>query len=176
MSEVIWKKLIYGGIEYNNIEVSVFGQLRNAKTHHIYKTHKNRGGYERVNISLGSKDNIKDFKIHRAVAETFIPNPDNKPQVNHIDGNKQNNTIENLEWVTASENMLHAYANNLWDSNNIKGMKNPNAKLTNEDIIFIRTNYTYCDHDCSIRGLAKKFNVGTATIWRIINNKSYVNV
>lgn len=63
--------------------------------------------YLRVDLYKNGKNNLK--LIHRLVAEAFIKNPNTKPQVNHIDGNKHNNTIENLEWVTAKENGKHAY-------------------------------------------------------------------
>lgn len=72
----------------------------------IRKPRIGKNGYLYVNLFKGSKGKTK--KIHRLVAETFIPNPDNLPQVNHIDGNKLNNSIDNLEWVTASENVKHA--------------------------------------------------------------------
>lgn len=60
-------------------------------------------------IQLNKQGQVKVFKIHRLVAQMFIPNPDGKPQVNHIDGNKQNNNVKNLEWVTPSENQIHSY-------------------------------------------------------------------
>ena len=72
--------------------------------------HDNRGY---LNIRL-SKNNIrKTYSVHRLVAEAFISNLEAKGEVNHIDGNKQNNNINNLEWVTSSENQLHAYKNGL---------------------------------------------------------------
>jgi hypothetical protein len=75
------------------------------------KQFKNERGYLCVVITKNKKGRIK--KVHRLVAETFIDNVDDKPQVNHIDCNKENNNVSNLEWCTNSENMLHAYKNNL---------------------------------------------------------------
>lgn len=63
-------------------------------------------GYLRVDL-YDKNGNRKHFKIHRLVAQAFIPNPENKPQINHIDGNKHNNSITNLEWVTDAENKEH---------------------------------------------------------------------
>lgn len=68
-------------------------------------------GYAIVNLQ--SPNEYKRISVHRLVALTFIPNPLNKPQVNHIDGNKLNNCVDNLEWVTVSENLKHAYKNGL---------------------------------------------------------------
>lgn len=64
-------------------------------------------GYLRVWLAKNGKR--KSYMVHRLVAEAFIPNVDNKPEVNHIDGNKQNNSVDNLEWVTGSENVVHSF-------------------------------------------------------------------
>ena len=69
-------------------------------------THKTHGNYIIVNLSSNGKN--KSYRLHRLVAKAFIPNVDNKPDVNHIDGDKSNNRSENLEWCTKSENMKHA--------------------------------------------------------------------
>ena len=77
---------------------------------------KERGGYEYVHL------NNDCISLHRLVAKAFIPNPDNKPEVNHIDGNKFNNTVSNLEWVTSKENKEHAWKHGLCNAN-IKWLK-----------------------------------------------------
>lgn len=77
--------------------------IRNEK---ILKGYKNTNGYMKVNLTKDNK--LKGYSIHRLVALTFILNIENKPQVNHIDGNKENNFVNNLEWVTNNENQQHA--------------------------------------------------------------------
>lgn len=94
----------------------------------------NKKGYKTIRLSAGSKK--KSVRIHRLVALAFIPNPNNKPQVNHIDGDKANNHISNLEWVTGSENHKHKVEHGL----NI-------AKSGAEHYMRIR-NFQEGDHHC----------------------------
>lgn len=88
-------------------------------------------GYYKVVLYKDGK--YKNKCIHRLVAETFIPNEENKPQINHIDGNKLNNNVDNLEWCTRSENMKHSYKNNLStpSAKGKYGSDNPKAKKVN---------------------------------------------
>ncbi|SHJ53539.1 NUMOD4 motif-containing protein [Clostridium cavendishii DSM 21758] len=85
------------------------------KAPRILKPRVDNYGYYRVALCEGNK--VKDYKIHRLVASAFLENAENKTTVNHIDGNKTNNSVENLEWATSSEQMLHAYKSNLRGSN-----------------------------------------------------------
>ena len=86
-------------------------------------------------VELWKDNKRKTYFIHRLVAEHFIPNLEGKPQVNHIDGNRYNNTVENLEWVTGSENMIHAYKTGLTQPRGQKPIKRIDLK-TNEVVLF----------------------------------------
>lgn len=168
-----WKTLIYQGLLYKNFEVSNYGELRNIKTQHIYKLNPISTGYLAVIISLGSRNNKKCIRIHRAVAETFIPNPENKPEVNHITGDKTKNEAWNLEWTTGEENIQHSIENGLEDYSKISGINNYQAKFSIEDLIWIKKHYVPKDKEFGCRALAKKFNVDHSTISRIINKVTY---
>jgi len=94
------------------------------------KEWSNKKGY--VFVSLIKNGHTKNYRIHRLVAQTFIPNPKNKPQVNHINGIKTDNRVENLEWVTDSENKRHGYRTGLlipfMPMKGKKGAKCPNSR------------------------------------------------
>ena len=89
--------------DYENYEVSNLGNIRNKKTRRVLKSY-NKGGYAVVGLS---KTKGKIFPVHRLVCQAFIPNPENKPQVNHIDKNGLNNNVTNLEWNSVLENNIH---------------------------------------------------------------------
>lgn len=91
-------------------EVSEFGDIKRIEKNKILKPQIVKGYYR---LELCKNAQRKQYTIHRLVALAFIPNPLNKEQVNHIDGNKLNNHVSNLEWVTAKENMNHAWNNGL---------------------------------------------------------------
>ena len=174
MSEEIWKTLQYNGITYEQFEISNFGQLKNINTGTVYKQCINKEGYSQVCVSLGHRNTKKVFKIHKAVAESFVPNPDNKCVVNHIDCDKLNNSYDNLEWVTPSENTQHASINGLL--NPLRGVDNPRAKLTIDDVNYIKEHYIAGDTTYGSRALGRKFDINHNTILDIINCRSYVNV
>ncbi len=87
------------------------GQVYSLRRGHVLNPKRNHDGYLR--IQLYSVNGCEFVSIHRLIAETFIPNPESKPFVNHIDGNKQNNRVSNLEWCTQKENIAHAWENGL---------------------------------------------------------------
>ena len=110
--------------KYPNYFVTKKGLVFSSKTNKFLKFSYDQQGYQRVGLQIGNYK-TKTIKVHRLVAETFIDNIENKKDVNHIDGNKANNDISNLEWCTRSENMKHAYRMGLKivTQNQIDGVK-----------------------------------------------------
>lgn len=114
-------------------KISPCGQVYSVRNNKFLSTRDNGNGYLVVHLCYGEGRKVR--YIHRLVAETYLLNLEDKPQVNHIDGDKNNNHLSNLEWCTQSENMLHAFKNGL---NCKKGEKSSKAKLTEIDVKFIR--------------------------------------
>ena len=126
-------------------------------------------GYCRVSLNNGK--GRKSKRVHRLVAEAFIPNLENKPEVNHIDGNKLNNCADNLEWCTNKENIEHSIKTGL--RKNYKGCSNVSSKFKEEDILFIREHYKKRDPIYGGVALAKKYNCCSQTIYDMVTEKHY---
>ena len=137
----------------------------------LRKATKDKQGYLKVVLTVNGS--IYARRVHRLVATEFISNPMNKPEVNHIDGVKDNNEVNNLEWVTAKENVRHAHANNLikpFKRRKLKGHDNPSSRFTEsqiEEVKRMRFNGSV------YREIAEKFDVSIPTIRNICKGISY---
>lgn len=170
--EEIWKPVVNCGGLY---EVSNFGRVRSCTRSARRQTGKilkpiDRGlGYRNVCL-YKSKTNRKLHRVHRLVAQAFIPNPENKPYVNHIDNNPSNNRVSNLEWCTPKENYTHSEK----QDRNVKGEKVGTAKLTEEQVLKIRKIYE--EHSPTCKSLGKMFNITGTMVSYIVRRKSWVHI
>lgn len=152
--------------------ISSFGNIKSLHNNQVKDkgTFVTKCGYIRVELS---KEGVnKKYPIHRLVAIAFLPNPENKPQVNHINGIKVCNYLTNLEWVTQSENQIHAIETKLQKS--AKGNVHYNTHLTNSDIINIRNRYAY--DNISQTKLAALYNITQSSIGEIIRGETWSHV
>jgi len=148
MNEEIWKDID----DCDNYEISSLGRLRNKKTNLLLNSFYDKDGYLKYSLTF-NKRKFSRFQ-HRLVAIAFIPNPKNKPFVNHINGIKNDNRIENLEWVTASENTKHAYKIGLHSQ---LGERNASSKLTTEQVLEIKR--LYRDTNITHKEIAERFGL-----------------
>jgi hypothetical protein len=148
--------------------ISNFGRVYSKRSGKILKLHLNKAGRVSISTRIGGRcGEAVTFLVHRLVAEAFIPNFENKPQVNHIDGNPSNNDVRNLEWCTPSENMRHAFDNKLIVPKS--GFENGGSTLTESQVDYIRDN----PDKLTIREIAIMFGVHHSTIVRCKNHKRY---
>lgn len=149
-------------------EINDEGVLRNVKSKKIVHGSIEATGYRRVRIENKCLGGVIRTSIHQLVAEAFIPNPENKPFVNHIDLNKLNNHVSNLEWVTHSENMKHAYAHGV-NREPLSKWRESEKKVTNGEMIFDSiadaARFLHAEKKC------KNFASGAASISAVCRGK-----
>lgn len=140
-------------------EVSNLGNVRTLRTNRLMTSAMNgkKHGYRTVGLCKNGVS--KSTGVHRLVAKAFIPNPNNYPQVNHIDGVPSNNRADNLEWVTAQQNIKHAFVK--------LGVISGKTKLKPADIVDIRKRHAAGEKQTAI---ARDYGVTKNTIWRVVHN------
>ena len=157
---------------YENLyAVSNDGFIYSYRTKKILKTYLAGSGYKY--IKLHKNKVTKAFSIHRLVAINFLANPDGYKEVNHIDGNKLNNHINNLEWCSRSQNNTHAYKIGLKKAYPQTGSKHGNTQMTEKDIIDIRLFYS---KGISLSKISIVYPVTKSTIWKIIKKMSWRHI
>jgi hypothetical protein len=135
---------------------------------------KNSNGYPLVKLTCAARGIRADFLVHRLVAGTFIPNPENKPCVNHIDNKPANNRVENLEWCTQLENLQHADRQGRTQKDYWLGKRSPNASLSDEQVRQMRA--LYAAGAGSWETIGKMFGVSKRCAGRVITREVYADV
>jgi hypothetical protein len=176
MEQEIWKDIkgYKGKYQVSSIgrvkslqRISTFNNSKGLKKEIIIKTW-NDEGYIRVKLSNNSVE--KTYRVHRLVANEFLENPFNKSQVNHKNGIKTDNSVENLEWVTNSENSIHAFKNNLRKSP--LGSNHGNSKLNEQKVLEIRK----IGRSKSLKEISDIYCVDKSLISLILLNKAWKQV
>lgn len=162
----VWKSL--NGIlksQGENFMISNLGNIRNIKTGTDRKLTNHKTGYLMITIDRST------YRVHALVAKAFIPNPDNKPIVNHKDGDKKNNVVTNLEWVTYAENVQHAFDTELYVPS--RGDNHYESKLTEDNVREIKRMLM---EGAKSRAAAEKFGVSKMIISCIKNGRTWKHV
>lgn len=163
------KTINISGLE--DYSITKDGKIYSQKSNKFLKIGTSTKGYSHVFLMNGGKS--KAYYVHRLLMLTYFPPKDDSLVVNHIDGDKKNNRLDNLEWVTNRQNLLHALDSGLrkMDSFDHKGENNPNSKLKKEDVVFIYESLK--NKDFSQKQLSERFEVSQMSISNIKNKKKW---
>jgi hypothetical protein len=164
--EEIWKDVYYDGIKTNR-EVSNLGRVRVGDKYLLPAD--NGAGYLTYAVAQrvrnGKSVTVREY-IHRIVAGAFLPNPNNYPQVNHIDCNKSNNCVDNLEWISGSSNIKHAHKEGRMEARNKTG---PVVVLSEEEVVDC---YTRIKAGEGVSAVARSMGKSRTTTSSIVNKRS----
>jgi len=176
MNKDNWEK-----IDNYSYEISSSGLCRNIKTDKILSLRRITGGY--IGYYLSKDKKSINHKAHRLVAMAFIDNPDNKPFINHINGIKDDNRVDNLEWATSKENVRHAFDTNLINATFVKnkcsklGKKTwkqnlrKKIKFSTEEVFSIKKEIQKLKQlNISTKDIVSKLSLSKTTYYRIIND------
>lgn len=133
---------------------------------------RSTNGYWLVFLSQPGR-RVKMKQVHRLVATAFIPNPDDKPEVNHIDSDRGNNNFSNLEWVTRSENNNHMIASGRHRVGRQPGQINPHSKLTNDQVLAMRR---LREQGLGPSQIARMYGVKPHTVTQIVQRKRWTHI
>lgn len=170
-NKVSWRRVYIDG-DKTKYKVSSDGRIKNTETKKELSTNTiDRYWYCQICLSHKAKKYVRT--LHTLVARAFIPNPENKPQVNHKDGNKLNNNVSNLEWATNQENIIHAYKTGLHDNVAI-GSKHGMNKFSEDQIRKVCRLLE--EAELSIKKISEKTKVPKATIHDIISGNYWTHI
>ena len=159
--DFVSSKPIYINNEKSDYEIFSNGDVWSNKSHCFMKGGKDKNGYHIISLSMNGKKYTR--KIHRLVAIAFIENPLNLPEVNHKNGNKWNNDISNLEWVSSADNTYHAMENKLRNST-------LNKKLVVQICKEVEKG------NLSLKEIANKYNVKRSSVIKILNKQNWCSI
>lgn len=170
MASEIWKPIPgYEGL----YDASDIGNVKNARTGKMLKLQNSGNGYFKVKFSCGGK--VSTHWVHRLVAEAFLPNEGGLPVVDHKDGNKRNNAVDNLEWCSHKENSVRAYEKGFTPkAPTFYGERHHNHVLSQKQALEIKT--LYATKAYSQRQLARQYGVSQTTVKMIVNNRAWKEI
>ena len=162
----LWKEVELHGLQY---KVSNYGKVIGKRG--IVKQRINSDGYP--TITVGKMENRTSMRVHRIVATLFIPNPNNLPEVNHLDCDRQNSRADNLEWTTHQDNVTHSQKLGNYKGRQV-GEKNIRSRLTEEDVIDIRLMFD--NGLMTQKELSEAYNIGWSTVHNIVFRFTWTHI